>query len=474
MGAVSSATSRSRAPFARRADHRARRRPRPAPGTVVEAAEAPLAIDELPLVALLGRFAEGETVVRGAEELRLKESDRIATVVDGLRGLGADIEATRTASSCAATAAVARRHHRRQRRPPHGDARRGGRARLRARAWRWSGWTPPPCRIPASSKTSARSCSLPADVDVEGCSSSICWRPSCCSSRWSATRRWRSGPPTGRAHAVRGRPLLGRRRPRHARARHLARASPRRVRLLRRLDPRRDRAWFVPPAWARPSSGAWPRATRAGDRGALAAHAHGPRPARPDDLEAGRMSLLAAIRPDDWNMPLFVHVLGAMVLVGSLVLVVISLAGRDLRLGFRALLVRGCPGWIMMRGAPSGSPPRSGVDDLDPTPSLGRPGLRPLGARPPPVPHRDHLRWPPPRRSPPPRPPDRAGPRGHARWPPSWRSGRCARSRRSLRAMVVAIDGPAGAGRARSRAPPRTRSVLRTSTPARCTGRSAS
>jgi 3-phosphoshikimate 1-carboxyvinyltransferase len=63
-------------------------------GTVVEPEEVPLAIDELPLVALLGCFAEGETVVRGAEELRVKETDRIATVVDGLRGLGADIEAT--------------------------------------------------------------------------------------------------------------------------------------------------------------------------------------------------------------------------------------------------------------------------------------------------------------------------------------------------------------------------------------------
>src|SRR5207253_4808636 len=63
-------------------------------GTVVEAGEVPLAIDELPLVALLGCFAEGETVVRGAGELRLKETDRIATVVEGLRGLGADIEAT--------------------------------------------------------------------------------------------------------------------------------------------------------------------------------------------------------------------------------------------------------------------------------------------------------------------------------------------------------------------------------------------
>ncbi|MGH2969146.1 MAG: 3-phosphoshikimate 1-carboxyvinyltransferase, partial [Solirubrobacteraceae bacterium] len=66
----------------------------PLTGTVVEAAEVPLAIDELPLVALLGCFAEGETVVRGAAELRVKETDRIATVVDGLRGLGAEIEAT--------------------------------------------------------------------------------------------------------------------------------------------------------------------------------------------------------------------------------------------------------------------------------------------------------------------------------------------------------------------------------------------
>jgi len=63
-------------------------------GTVVEAEEVPLAIDELPLVALLGCFAEGETVVRGAQELRVKESDRIAGVVEGLRGLGATIEAT--------------------------------------------------------------------------------------------------------------------------------------------------------------------------------------------------------------------------------------------------------------------------------------------------------------------------------------------------------------------------------------------
>ncbi|MCW3014038.1 MAG: aroA [Solirubrobacterales bacterium] len=63
-------------------------------GTTVEAAEVPLAIDELPLVALLGCFAEGETVVRGAAELKVKESDRIQTVVDGLNGLGGQLEAT--------------------------------------------------------------------------------------------------------------------------------------------------------------------------------------------------------------------------------------------------------------------------------------------------------------------------------------------------------------------------------------------
>lgn len=63
-------------------------------GTRVHPEEVPVAIDELPLVALLGCFAEGRTMVSGAEELRHKESDRIASVVDGLRGVGAEIEAT--------------------------------------------------------------------------------------------------------------------------------------------------------------------------------------------------------------------------------------------------------------------------------------------------------------------------------------------------------------------------------------------
>jgi 3-phosphoshikimate 1-carboxyvinyltransferase len=66
----------------------------PLEATRVHRQEVPVTIDELPLVALVGCFAEGETVVAGAEELRHKESDRIATVVDGLTALGADIEAT--------------------------------------------------------------------------------------------------------------------------------------------------------------------------------------------------------------------------------------------------------------------------------------------------------------------------------------------------------------------------------------------
>jgi len=64
----------------------------PLHGAEVTGEDVPSAIDELPLVGLLGCFAEGETVVSGAEELRAKESDRISGIVDGLAALGADIE----------------------------------------------------------------------------------------------------------------------------------------------------------------------------------------------------------------------------------------------------------------------------------------------------------------------------------------------------------------------------------------------
>lgn len=65
-------------------------------GTVVEPEEVPLAVDELPLVALLGCFAaSGErTVVRGAQEMRVKEVDRIAAVCEELGALGGQLEPT--------------------------------------------------------------------------------------------------------------------------------------------------------------------------------------------------------------------------------------------------------------------------------------------------------------------------------------------------------------------------------------------
>jgi hypothetical protein len=64
------------------------------------------------------------------------------------------------------------------------------------------------------------------------------------------------------------------------------------------------------------------------------------------------MTVLAAIRPDDWNFPLFLHVLSAMVLFGAVVLAVVSVAGNSqagLRLGFRSLLIGAIPAWIAMR-----------------------------------------------------------------------------------------------------------------------------
>ncbi len=62
--------------------------------TEVGGAEVPLAIDELPLVALAACFAEGTTTIRDAAELRRKESDRIATVSAALNALGGRVEAT--------------------------------------------------------------------------------------------------------------------------------------------------------------------------------------------------------------------------------------------------------------------------------------------------------------------------------------------------------------------------------------------
>lgn len=61
-------------------------------GTTVDAGDVPSSIDELPLLGVVATQAEGVTEVRGAGELRVKESDRIAGLVGGLRALGADAE----------------------------------------------------------------------------------------------------------------------------------------------------------------------------------------------------------------------------------------------------------------------------------------------------------------------------------------------------------------------------------------------
>lgn len=86
------------------------------------------------------------------------------------------------------------------------------------------------------------------------------------------------------------------------------------------------------------------------------------------------MSMLAAIRPDDWNFPLLLHVLGAMLLVGGLTAAVVALwlgwRGDSLtlpRLGFKSLLFVAFPAWWLMWIAAQWIASKEGFDDLDPT-----------------------------------------------------------------------------------------------------------
>jgi len=62
-------------------------------GTRVVREQVPLLVDELPILAVAATQARGVTEIRGAEELRVKECDRIAAMAEGLAALGADIEA---------------------------------------------------------------------------------------------------------------------------------------------------------------------------------------------------------------------------------------------------------------------------------------------------------------------------------------------------------------------------------------------
>jgi 3-phosphoshikimate 1-carboxyvinyltransferase len=61
-------------------------------GVSVVASEVPSMVDELPLLACVAALAEGETRITGANELRVKESDRITMVVGNLQHIGVDAE----------------------------------------------------------------------------------------------------------------------------------------------------------------------------------------------------------------------------------------------------------------------------------------------------------------------------------------------------------------------------------------------
>ncbi len=81
------------------------------------------------------------------------------------------------------------------------------------------------------------------------------------------------------------------------------------------------------------------------------------------------MSVVALIRPDSWNFPLFLHVLGAMILVGGLLAGGATLGyargdARFLRLGYWTLLVVSLPGWVLMRIGAGWISSKEGWDDL--------------------------------------------------------------------------------------------------------------
>jgi hypothetical protein len=85
------------------------------------------------------------------------------------------------------------------------------------------------------------------------------------------------------------------------------------------------------------------------------------------------MEPLALVRPDDWNFPLFLHVLGAMTLVGVLVLATASLAAAWnsgsaalTRVSFRALLWAGIPAWILNRVGAEWIADKEGLNTDDP------------------------------------------------------------------------------------------------------------
>src|SRR5260370_15296502 len=63
----------------------------PLKGTVIQGKEIPQLIDELPILAVAGALAQGTTIIRHAQELRVKETDRIAAIAHNLRSMGVQV-----------------------------------------------------------------------------------------------------------------------------------------------------------------------------------------------------------------------------------------------------------------------------------------------------------------------------------------------------------------------------------------------
>lgn len=63
-------------------------------GTAIEGAQIPTLIDEIPIIAVMAAFAEGTTTIKDAQELKVKESDRIAVVTENLKAMGGSITPT--------------------------------------------------------------------------------------------------------------------------------------------------------------------------------------------------------------------------------------------------------------------------------------------------------------------------------------------------------------------------------------------
>ena len=88
------------------------------------------------------------------------------------------------------------------------------------------------------------------------------------------------------------------------------------------------------------------------------------------------MNASAAIRPDEWGLPLFLHILGALTLIGALALSVALLLGawrgdsrESLRSALRALTLGVIPAWIVLRGSAEWIAEKEGFRDLDEPPA---------------------------------------------------------------------------------------------------------